>query len=196
MDSRAQQLAQLLQSWSQGDQGALDKLVPLVYDVYDDLRRLAHRYMTDERPGHTLQTTALVNEAYLRLAGSAQANREDRIHFFAACSRAMRQILVDWARSRQVLKRGGEAPHLELQEALTVAGEPGAELVAIDYALNALAAIDARKSWVVELRFFGGLNVQETAEVLKVSVETVQRDWKLAKSWLRRELRKEQVHGN
>ena len=193
MDLRAQQLAQLLQSWSQGDQDALDKLVPL---VYDDLRRVAHRHMAGEQPGHTLQTTALVNETYLRLAGSAQATREERIHFFAACSRAMRQILVDWARSRQALKRGGEALHLELEEALMVVDEPGADLVAIDQALTALAAIDPRKSQVVELRFFGGLSVPETAEVLRVSVETVQRDWRLAKSWLRRELRQEQGHGN
>jgi RNA polymerase sigma factor (TIGR02999 family) len=192
MDSQAQLLAELLQSWSQGHEGAIDKLVPL---VYDDLRRLAHRYMADERPGHTLQTTALVNEAYLRLAGSAQGTREDRIHFFAACSRSMRQILVDSARSRQALKRGGEAPRVELQEALASEGQPAADLVAIDDALNALAAIDHRKSQVVELRFFGGLSVQETAEVLKVSEETVHRDWRLGKSWLRRELSREQAHG-
>jgi RNA polymerase sigma factor (TIGR02999 family) len=192
MDSQSELLARLLQSWSQGREGAIDKLVPL---VYDDLRRLAHRYMSDERPGHTLQTTALVNEAYLRLAGSAQATREDRIHFFAACSRSMRQILVDSARSRQAVKRGGEMPRVELQEALAAAGQPGADLVAIDDALNALAVIDPRKSQVVELRFFGGLSVQETAEVLKVSVATVHRDWRLAKSWLRRELSREQAHG-
>jgi RNA polymerase sigma-70 factor (ECF subfamily) len=192
MDSQPQLLAQLLQSWCQGRQGAIDELVPM---VYDDLRRLAHRYMAGERTGHTLQTTALVNEAYLRLAGSVQGTREDRIHFFAACSRSMRQILVDSARTRQALKRGGEVPQVELQEALAVAGQPSADLVAIDDALNALAAIDARKSQVVELRFFGGLSVQETAEVLKVSVETVHRDWRLAKSWLRRELSREQAHG-
>ena len=192
MDSQPQLLAQLLQSWCQGRQGAIDELVPM---VYDDLRRLAHRYMAGERTGHTLQTTALVNEAYLRLAGSVQGTREDRIHFFAACSRSMRQILVDSARTRQALKRGGEVPQVELQEALAVAGHPSADLVAIDDALNALAAIDARKSQVVELRFFGGLSVQETAEVLKVSVETVHRDWRLAKSWLRRELSREQAHG-
>jgi RNA polymerase sigma factor (TIGR02999 family) len=191
MDSRAQQLAQLFQSWTQGDQGALDKLVAL---VYDDLHRLAHHYMADERPGHTLQTTALVNEAYLRLAGSELANRENRIHFFAACSRAMRQILVDRARAHRSAKRGGGVPSVELQEELAVSGRPTADLVAIDDALKALAAVDARKSRIVELRFFGGLSVQETAEVLKVSVETVQRDWRLAKSWLRRELRKEQTH--
>jgi RNA polymerase sigma-70 factor, ECF subfamily len=192
MDSQPQLLAQLLQSWCQGRQGAIDELVPM---VYEDLRRLAHRYMAGERRGHTLQTTALVNEAYLRLAGSVQGTREDRIHFFAACSRSMRQILVDSARTRQALKRGGEVPQVELQEALAVAGQPSADLVAIDDALNALAAIDARKSQVVELRFFGGLSVQETAEVLKVSVETVHRDWRLAKSWLRRELSREQAHG-
>lgn len=192
MDSQPQLLAQLLQSWCQGRQGAIDELVPM---VYDDQRRLAHRYIAGERPGHTLQTTALVNEAYLRLAGSVQGTREDRIHFFAACSRSMRQILVDSARTRQSLKRGGEVPQVELQEALAVVGQPSADLVAIDDALNALAAFDARKSQVVELRFFGGLSVQETAEVLKVSVETVHRDWRLAKSWLRRELSREQAHG-
>ena len=192
MDSQAELLAQLLQSWSQGREEAIDRLIPL---VYDDLRRLAHRYMADERHGHTLQTTALVNEAYLRLAGSAHATREDRIHFFAACSRSMRQILVDSARSRHAVKRGGDTPRVELQEALAAAVQPGADLVAIDDALNALAAIDPRKSQVVELRFFGGLSVQETAEVLKVSVETVHRDWRLAKSWLRRELSREQAHG-
>ena len=132
--------------------------------------------MAGERPGHTLQTTALVNEAYLRLAGSAQANREDRIQFFAACSRAMRQILVDRARARRAVKRGGDLPSLELQEALAISGQPTADLVAIDDALKALEAVDARKSRIVELRFFGGLSVKETAEVLKISEETVNRD--------------------
>jgi RNA polymerase sigma factor (TIGR02999 family) len=188
MESQAHQLTELLHSWSRGDEGALEKLMPL---VYDDLHRLARRYLADERPGHTLQTTALVNEAYLRLVDSTHANWEDRVHFFAVCARVMRRILVDWARSRQALKRGSDVPPLELQEALTVAGQPGADLVAIDDALTALAAVDPRKSQIVELRFFGGLSVKETAEVLKVSAETVHRDWKLAKSWLRRELTKE-----
>jgi RNA polymerase sigma factor (TIGR02999 family) len=185
MQPPSEQITQLLQSWSQGDQGAIDKLVPL---VYDELHRLAHRYMADERPGHTLQTTELVNEAYLRLVDSAHANWEGRAHFFGVCAQVMRRILVDWARSRQALKRGGDVRALDLDEALAVAKQPGMDLVAIDDALKALAAVDPRKSQVVELRFFGGLSVKEAAEVLKVSPETVQRDWKLAKSWLRREL--------
>lgn len=185
MESRAQQLTQLLHAWSEGDQGALEKLMPV---VYDELRRLARHYMADERPDHTLQTTALVNEAYLRLVDSAQFNWESRAHFFGICAGMMRRILVDWARARQAQKRGGAVQNLELDEALAEGVRPGADLVAIDDALQALAAVDARKSQVVELRFFGGLTVKETAEVLKVSEETVLRDWKLAKSWLRREI--------
>jgi RNA polymerase sigma factor (TIGR02999 family) len=184
MEPRAHEINQLLERWSHGEQGAIDKLIPL---VYEDLHRLAHRYMAAERPGHTLQTTALVNEAYVRLMDAADANPENRIHFFAVCSRVMRQILVDWARSRQALKRGGAVLHIELKEPLALV-DPRTDLIAIDDGLNALAAIDPRKSRVVELRFFGGLSVKEAAEVLKVSEETVQRDWKLAKSWLRREL--------
>ncbi len=183
--AKAGQITRLLESWSQGDQQAIEKLVPL---VYDDLHRLARRYISDERPGHTLQTTALVNEAYLRLVGSTQANWEGRTHFFAACAQIMRRILVDWARSRQAQKRGGDTPKLELDDALAAAAKAGTDLVAVDDALRALADIDSRKSQVVELRFFGGLSVKETAEVLKVSVETVNRDWRLARSWLRREL--------
>jgi RNA polymerase sigma factor (TIGR02999 family) len=156
--------------------------------VYDELHRLAQRYMADERPGHTLQTTALVNEAYLRLVDSSHATWEGRSHFFGVCAQMMRRILVDWARSRQALKRGGDVSSLDLDEALAAAKQPGTDLVAIDDALQALTTIDPRKSQVVELRFFGGLSVKETAELLKVSPETVQRDWKLAKSWLRREL--------
>jgi len=156
--------------------------------VYDELHRLAQRYMADERPSHTLQTTALVNEAYVRLVDSAHASWEGRTHFFGVCAQVMRRILVDWARSRQALKRGGDVPALDLDEALAAAKQPGTDLVAMDDALKALAAIDPRKGQMVELRFFGGLNVKETAEVLKVSPETVHRDWKLAKSWLRREL--------
>jgi RNA polymerase sigma factor (TIGR02999 family) len=186
MDFPAQQLTQLLQAWSEGDQGALEELMPV---VYDQLHRLAQRYMADERPGHTLQATALVNEAYLRLLDSAHPSWQSRAHFFAVCGRVMRRILVDWARSRQALKRAGAAP-LELHEALVITERPGTDLVAIDDALQALAAVDLRKSQIVELRFFGGLSVKETAEVLRVSEETVSRDWKLAKSWLRRELSK------
>jgi RNA polymerase sigma factor (TIGR02999 family) len=185
MRPQANQITQLLQSWNQGDQSAIEKLAPL---VYDELHRLAQRYMSDERPGHTLQTTALVNEAYLRLVDSAHADWESRTHFFAVCAQVMRRILVDWARSRQALKRGGDVSVLDLDEALATAKQSGTDLVALDDALNALAAVDPRKAQVVELRFFGGLSVKEIADILKVSPETVQRDWKLAKSWLRREL--------
>jgi RNA polymerase sigma factor (TIGR02999 family) len=185
MQLPSEQITQLLQSWNQGDQGAIDKLVPL---VYDELHRLAQGYMANERPSHTLQTTALINEAYLRLVDSAHADWECRTHFFGVCAQVMRRILVDWARSRQALKRGGDASALDLDEGLAAAKQPGTDLVGVDDALNTLAALDPRKGQVVELRFFGGLSVKETAEVLKVSPETVQRDWKLAKSWLRREL--------
>jgi RNA polymerase sigma-70 factor (ECF subfamily) len=185
MESPSQQITQLLQSWNQGDQGAIEKLVPL---VYGELHRLAQRYMSDERPGHTLQTTALVNEAYLRLVDSTHADWESRTHFFAVCAQVMRRVLVDWARSRQALKRGGDVGVLDLDEALATTKQPGTNLVALDDALNALAALDPRKARVVELRFFGGLSVKESADVLNVSQETVLRDWKLAKSWLRREL--------
>jgi len=188
----AHQLTQLLQAWSEGSVSALDELTPV---VYDDLHRAARRYMADERSDHTLQATALVNEAYLRLLDSAHPSWQSRAHFFAVCGRIMRRILVDWARSRQALKRGSDVPPLELQEAAAVTGRPGTDLVAIHDALEALAALDPRKAQIVELRFFGGLTAKETAEVLRVSEETVLRDWKLAKSWLRRELNKEQIRG-
>jgi len=188
-----EEIADLLQSWSQGDQGAIDKLAPL---VYDELHRLAKRYMSDERPGHTLQTTALLNEAYLRLVHSSHPNWEGRSHFFGVCAQVMRRILVDWARSRQAVKRGGDVSALDLNEALAAATQPGTDLVAIDDALESLASLDPRKARVVELRFFGGLSVKETAELLKVSEETVHRDWKLAKSWLRRELSRGHSRGN
>ncbi|HYL39539.1 MAG TPA: sigma-70 family RNA polymerase sigma factor [Bryobacteraceae bacterium] len=189
MQPRAE-ITQLLQAWNEGDQSAIEKLVPL---VYDELHRLAQRYMADERTDHTLQTTELVNEAYMRLVDSAHANWESRTHFFGVCAQVMRRILVDWARSRQALKRGAGVRALDFQEALagealTVAKQPGTDLVAIDDALKSLTAVDQRKGQVVEMRFFGGLSVKETAEVLKISPETVQRDWKFAKSWLRREL--------
>jgi RNA polymerase sigma factor (TIGR02999 family) len=193
MDPRSEQITELLQSWSQGDPGAMEKLVPL---VYGELHRLAQRYMSDERPEHTLQTTALVNEAYLRLVDSSHASWEGRTHFFGVCAKVMRRILVDWARSRQALKRGGDVRALDLDEALGAAQQPGTDLVAIDDALKALAEVDPRKGQVVEMRFFGGLSVKETAEVLKVSPETVQRDWKFAKSWLRRELSGGHLRGN
>jgi RNA polymerase sigma factor (TIGR02999 family) len=193
MEQRADQITQLLQSWSEGNQAAAEKLVPL---VYEELHCLAQRYMSAERPGHTLQTTALVNEAYLRLVDSPRGSWESRTHFFSVCAHVMRHILVDWARSQKALKRGGDAHRLKLDDALAAANQPGTDLAAIDDALNALAAVDPRKSKVVELRFFGGLNVKETAEVLRVSEETVHRDWKFAKSWLRREMNGGRSRGN
>jgi len=180
-------ITQLLQAWNQGDRGAIEKLVPL---VYDELHRLAQRYMADERPEHTLQTTELVNEAYMRLVDSAHANWESRAHFFGVCAQVMRRILVDWARSRQAEKRGGEVPPVQLDEAMVAGEERGLDLVALDDALKALTAEDARQGQVVELRFFGGLSIEETAAVLKVSPKTVKRDWNLARGWLRHELRR------
>jgi RNA polymerase sigma factor (TIGR02999 family) len=194
MASSGPQVTQLLQAWSEGDQGALELLMPI---VYEELHRLAQRYMADERPGHTLQATALVNEAYLRLANSGGGGWHDRAHFFAVSARVMRRILVDWARSRRAQKRGSDVPALELQENLAVVpGRSGNDLIAIDDALTTLAALDSRQSQIVEMRFFGGLSVKETAEVLTVSEETVRRDWKVAKSWLRRELSLESSPGS
>ena len=175
----------LLKAWSVGDEAALEKLTPL---VYQQLHNIARRYMAGERPGHTLQTTALVNEAYLRLVDSRKVNWQDRAHFFAVSAQLMRRILIDFARSRGYLKRGGAVPHISLDETPSVCNEPDVNLVALDDALKALSAVDERKSKVVELRFFGGLNVEETAEVLRVSTDTVIRDWRLAKIWLLREL--------
>jgi RNA polymerase sigma factor (TIGR02999 family) len=192
MEPPAIEITQLLQSWSHGDKAAIDKLMPL---VYDELHSMARRYMSNEKPGHTLQATALVNEAYLRLVSASDANWQNRTHFFAVSAQVMRRILVDWARSRHAAKRGNDVPALELDEALAVPLKTGTDLVAIDDALKTLTLLDSRKSHIVELRFFGGLSVKETAEVLKVSEETVHRDWRLAKSWLRRELGKEQPHG-
>ena len=181
----SQQVTQLLLAWSSGDVTALEKLTPL---VYNELHRLARRYMAQERPGHTLQATALVNEAYLRLVDSRNVQWQNRAHFFAVSAQLMRRILVDFARSRHYQKRGGEAHQVSLDEALVVSWERGADLVALDDALQALADIDPRKSQVVELRFFGGLTVEEAAEALAVSLDTVMRDWKFAKTWLLREL--------
>jgi len=179
------EVTQLLKAWGHGDEGALGRLIPL---VQQELHRFAHCYMSREKPGHTLQTTALVNEVYLRLVDSAQVSWQDRAHFFAIAARMMRRILTDFARSRNYQKRGGAVLHVSFDEALAVSKERDSEIVAIDEALAALAAVDARKSQVVELRFFGGLSVEETAEVLKVSPETVKRDWRFAKSWLHRVL--------
>src|SRR5215813_4387891 len=181
------EVTQLLIAWSNGDQESLEKLVPL---VYDELRRIARRYMEREPAGHTLQTTALVNEAYLRLIEQKVMKWQNRAHFFAISAQLMRRILVSMARARHADKRGGEARQVSLDEALMVSEERAAELVALDEAMNALAALDPRRSRVVELRYFGGLSVEETAEVLKISPETVMREWKRAKAWLYTELNK------
>jgi len=174
----------LLRAWSEGDPRALEKLTPI---VYDELHRLARRYMKRERPGHSLQTTALVNEAYTRLVDYKRMQWQDRAHFFAVASQLMRRILVDHAR-RHNLKRGGGIQHLSLQEAGDLGGDQDTDLVALDAAMHALALIDPRKVQVVEMRVFGGLSVEETAEVLKVSTVTVKRDWRAARIWLFRQL--------
>jgi len=182
-----QQVTKLLHAWSQGEQAALDELVPI---VLQELRRLARRYMFGERVGHTLQTTALVNEAYLRLVNSKRVNWQNRAHFFAISAQLMRRILVDSARAHRSKKRGAGVSKVTLDEALIGPQEKGQDLVVLDDALKVLAEVDPRKSQVVELRFFGGLSVEEAAEVLKVSPDTVLRDWRLAKAWLRREVGK------
>jgi RNA polymerase sigma-70 factor (ECF subfamily) len=174
----------LLRDWSDGDQNALDKLAPI---VYDELRRLAGHYLTRERTGHSLQATALVNEAYLRLVDYKRMRWENRAHFFAVSAQLMRRILVDHARRRN-LKRGGDVQHVSLEDTAVVGGGRAENLVALDDAMQGLARIDARKAHVVELRFFGGLSVEETAEVLKVSAATVMRDWSTARAWLYREM--------
>lgn len=183
--ARSRQVTNLLVSWGNGDESALAQLMPL---VHDELHRLASRQMRNERDGHMLQTTALVNEAYVRLTDLSRVRWQDRAHFFAMAARLMRRILVDYARSRNYLKRGGGAQMVSLDEAADVSEERGADLVALDDALNALASFDRRKSQVVEMRFFGGLTVEETAEALQVSIGTVMRDWRIAKAWLLREL--------
>jgi RNA polymerase sigma factor (TIGR02999 family) len=181
----AAEITRLLVAWGEGDRAALEVLAPLV-DA--ELRRLAHRYVRQERPGHTLQTSALVNEAYLRLIDWRNVRWQNRAHFFGVSAQLMRRILVDFARDRRRLKRGGGALQVSLGEAEPVAVNRAEDLVALDEALGALAEVDPRKARVVELRFFGGLSVEETAEVLAVSAETVMRDWRLAKVWLLREL--------
>lgn len=183
--SSPQEVSLMLRAWRGGDKSALDKLIPL---VHDELRRLAHRYMTKEKAGHILQTTALVNEAYLRLVDLTRIEWQDRSHFFAMSANLMRRILVDFARSRGYQKRGGDRRKISLDESLLVSPEPGAELIRIDEALAALSEFDARKARVVEMRFFGGMTEDETAEVLHVSRETVKRDWRLARNWLLCEL--------
>jgi len=178
-------VTQLLRAWTNGDERALGELTPL---VYEELRRRARRYMAQERPGNTLQPTALVNEVYLRLVDTAGVSWQDRAHFFAVASQMMRRILVDAARARGSGKRGGEIHKIPFDEGFLLSKEKDRELLAIDDAIDSLAKQDARKAKVVELRFFGGLSVQETAEVLKTSADTVGRDWNFAKAWLAHEL--------
>ena len=179
------EVSQLLHAWSNGDQTARDKLIPL---VYDELRQMARRYMERQRPGHTLQSTELIHEAYLRLVDQQDVHWQNRAHFFGVAAKAMRSILVDYARTKHAAKRGGEILQVSLDEAATVGTERTAELAALDDALEHLATFDPRKCQVVEMRYFGGLTVEETAEVLHVSPETVARDWRLARTWLLREL--------
>src|SRR5438876_2373143 len=180
-----QRVTELLVRWSQGDDAALAELTPL---VYEELRRLAHRQMGGERPGHTLQTTALVNEAYLRLADQTNPCWQNRAHFFAVAARSMRQILVSYARSQQSQKRGGGALKVDLDEAALLSPEESKEIVDLHEALEQLSALDSRKAQVVELKYFGGLNYDEIAEVLKISRITARRDWEFAKVWLYTEL--------
>jgi RNA polymerase sigma-70 factor (ECF subfamily) len=182
----SREVTQLLVEWSNGDKAALEKLLPL---VSDELRRLARRYMRKEGPDHTLQTSALVNEAYLRLVDQKKVQWQNRAHFFGIAAQLMRRILIDHARRHRYAKRGGGARHVALDEAAIVSEERAAELLALDQALEQLAAMDARKGRIVELRFFGGLNLEETAEVLGISSPTVQREWRAAKAWLHSTLR-------
>jgi RNA polymerase sigma-70 factor, ECF subfamily len=186
--SPPEEFSALLRAWSGGDQSALDKLIPL---VHDELHRLAHSYMRRERAGHTLQTTALVNEAYLRLVDAKLVQWQDRAHFFGIAAKLMRRILVDFARSRGYQKRGGRLRKVSLDEALLVASGPQEDLVRLDDALKTLEEFDPRKARVVELRYFGGLSVDETEEVLKVSGITVMREWNMARLWLLKELKQE-----
>ena len=189
MAASAHQITELLVSWRNGDKAALDQLMPL---VYDELHSLAHRYMKRERPGQTLQTTALVNEAYLRLVDSKQVEWRNRAHFFAIAAQIMRHLLVDRARSRHSAKRGGGGRQVTLDETAVISSERDMELLGLDEALNKLAAFDERKSRLVELRYFGGLSVEEAAEVLGLSGITVKREWLKTKAWLYRELRQTQ----
>jgi RNA polymerase sigma factor (TIGR02999 family) len=178
-------ITELLSAWQEGDEGARDRLVPL---VYEELRRLAHHYLRQERPGHALQTTDLVHETYLRLVGQEKVRWQNRSHFFGVAAQLMRRILVDHARSLQRRKRGRDWHRVEFNEAALVSPEKASEVLAVDEALRRLEALDARKSRVVELRFFGGLTVEETAEALGMSTATVARDWEAARGWLYHEL--------
>ena len=182
----ADNLTGLLVEWRDGDKAALDRLMPL---VYDELRRIAHRYVRRERDGHTLQTSALVNEAYLRLAGPQNIDWQNRAHFFAVTAQVMRHILIDHARRRRYVKHGGELNQVPLKDAACMSMQREAELNSLDEALEELARLDRRKSSVVELRYFGGLSLEETAEVLKISLMTVRRDWRAAKAWIYRRMK-------
>jgi RNA polymerase sigma factor (TIGR02999 family) len=182
-----QDVTALLMAWGNGDEGALSRLTPF---VYDELHRLAESYMRREHVGHTLQTTALVNEAYIKLVDSSRVRWQNRAHFFAVAAQSMRRILVDFARSRRYQKRGGDRRQVTLAEGLGLATNFDSDLVALDEALQGLAKLDPRKARVVELRFFGGLSLKETAEALQVSTDTVGRDWRAAKAWLMRELKR------
>ncbi len=184
------ELTQLLVDWCDGDESAPDKLFPL---VYAELKRTARRFMRKETPGHTLQTTALVNEAYLRLIDQTRVHWQNRAHFYAIAATVMRRILVDHARSHARVRRGGGAGKISLDEVATLSDERAAELLALDEALQSLAQVDARRSQVVELRFFGGLSNSEIAEVLKIAPNTVMRDWNMARAWLYREMRREEM---
>lgn len=186
-EARTHEVTQLLIDWSNGDQSAFDRLMPL---IDEELRRLAHRYMSRERAGHTLQTTALVNEAFLRLVNRKNLQWQNRAHFFGLAAQVMRTILVDHARSHASAKRGGGARNLELDEAIVISQQKASEVIALDEALKQLALIDPRQSRIVELRFFGGLTVEEAAEVLHVSPVTIKREWSTAKAWLYHELAK------
>ena len=186
-EAHTHEVTQLLIDWSNGDRAALDKLLPV---VEEELRRLAHRYMSRERAGHTLQTTALVNEAFVRLVNRRNVQWQNRAHFFGIAAQLMRTILVDHARSHAAVKRGGGAHKFELDEAMVVSQQKAAEVLALDDALKQLALIDPQQSRIVELRFFGGLTVEETAEVLHLSPATIKREWSTAKAWLYRELAK------
>jgi RNA polymerase sigma factor (TIGR02999 family) len=186
MTSSPYQITQLLNAWSDGDGNARDQVMLL---VYEELHRMAHRHMRKERPGHTLQTSALVHEAYVRLVDQTDVEWQNRAHFYGIAAQMMRRILVDHARARQYAKRGGDARPVSLDEGAIVSEERTAEVIALDEALAGLAVVDQRKSQIVELRFFGGLSIEETAGVLAVSPGTVMRDWTLAKAWLLREMR-------
>ena len=186
MDQRGQQITQLLSDWSDGDRDALERLTQV---VYAELHRLAHQHMNRERPGHTLQTSALVNEAFLRLIDQRNVRWNNRAHFFAIAAQMMRRILVDYARMHMYAKRGAGAIHVSLDHAHAVSNDPGAEVTALDEALTKLEAMDPQQARVVELRFFGGLTIKETAEAMGISIDMVKREWNTAKAWLYREMR-------